>query len=83
MAIDRTDYVYNATRAALLAVRKHNLQSDRPIEVVAMPGLGTGYGQVSNGEAARQMALAFKTVSESTGDLVYLRIGGMSAPGGE
>jgi O-acetyl-ADP-ribose deacetylase (regulator of RNase III) len=60
MAIDRTDYVYVAMWAALLAIRKHNLTADRPIETVACPGLGTGYGQVPPLESARQMAVAYR-----------------------
>jgi O-acetyl-ADP-ribose deacetylase (regulator of RNase III) len=62
MAIDRTDYVYNATRASFLTILRHNRQSGRPIEVVAMPGLGTGYGQVPPLEAARQISLAYRTL---------------------
>lgn len=61
-AIDRTDYVYKAMRAALLAVYHHNRRDERRIETVATPGLGTGYGQVSPMEAARQMALAYKSL---------------------
>jgi O-acetyl-ADP-ribose deacetylase (regulator of RNase III) len=60
MAIDRTDYVYNALWATLLEVRRHNRRPGRRIEVVACPGLGTGYGRVPPVEAARQMALAYK-----------------------
>jgi len=30
------------------------------IEIVAMPAMGTGFGGVSYGEAARQMAAAFR-----------------------
>jgi O-acetyl-ADP-ribose deacetylase (regulator of RNase III) len=60
MAIDRTDYVYNALWATLLEVRRHNRRSERRIEVLACPGLGTGYGRVPPVEAARQMALAYK-----------------------
>ncbi len=60
MPISRTDNVYTAMRAMLLAVRRHNLQSDRRIEIVVCPGLGTGVGQVPGDEAARQMALAYR-----------------------
>lgn len=60
MAIDRTDYVYVAFWAALLAIRRHNRDGGRPIEVVACPGLGTGYGCVPPAESARQMALAYR-----------------------
>lgn len=60
MAIDRTDYVYVAMWAALLAIRRHNQATDRSIEIVACPGLGTGYGQVLPLESARQMAVAYR-----------------------
>ncbi len=60
MPISRTDNVYSAMWAMLLTVRKHNLQSDRTIETIACPGLGTGVGQVPPEEAARQMALAYR-----------------------
>jgi O-acetyl-ADP-ribose deacetylase (regulator of RNase III) len=62
MAIDRTDYVYKAMRASLLAIRAHNQHAERRIEIAAVPGLGTGYGQVPPLEAARQMSLAYKTI---------------------
>ncbi len=60
MPISRTDCVYVAMWAMLLAVRRHNLQSDRPMSIVACPGFGTGIGQVPMQEAARQMALAYR-----------------------
>lgn len=61
MPITRTDNVYSAMWAMLLAVRRHNLQNeDRRIEVIACPGLGTGVGQMPFAEAARQMALAYR-----------------------
>ena len=60
MPISRTDNVYTAMWAMLLAVRRHNLQSDKQIEIVACPGLGTGVGQMPFREAARQMALAYR-----------------------
>jgi O-acetyl-ADP-ribose deacetylase (regulator of RNase III) len=58
--IDGTDKVYSATWAALLAVQAHNSSSDQKIEVVAMPAMGTGFGGVPFGEAARQMAVAYR-----------------------
>lgn len=58
--IDGTDKVYCATWAALLAVQAHNASSDQKIEVVAMPAMGTGFGGVPFGEAARQMAVAYR-----------------------
>ena len=60
MAIDRTDYVYLAMSAALREIHRHNRDSGRPFEVVACPGLGTGYGEVPPLESARQMALAYR-----------------------
>ncbi|HSH02170.1 MAG TPA: macro domain-containing protein, partial [Anaerolineae bacterium] len=59
MTIGRTDYVYVAMWAMLLAVRQHNLGGGRPIEVVACPGLGTATGGMEVTEAARQMSLAY------------------------
>ena len=60
-SIEGTDKVYAATWAALLAIQAHNRQRDNPpIEVVAFPALGTGFGGVAPGEAARQMAAAYR-----------------------
>lgn len=58
--IARTDHVYSAMWAMLLAVRRHNQARRFPIEVVACPGLGTATGRVPYEEAARQMALAYR-----------------------
>jgi O-acetyl-ADP-ribose deacetylase (regulator of RNase III) len=60
MEIARTDNVYLAMWAMLLAVRQHNQQSERRINLVACPGLGTATGRVPYPEAAGQMALAYK-----------------------
>lgn len=60
MPIARTDNVYLAMWAMLLAVRRHNQGEGRPIGTVACPGLGTATGQVPYPEAARQMALAYR-----------------------
>lgn len=63
MPISRTDNVYTAMWAMLLAVRQHNRQcreGERHIETIACPGLGTGTGRVPYEEAARQMALAYR-----------------------
>jgi O-acetyl-ADP-ribose deacetylase (regulator of RNase III) len=60
MPIAHTDHVYTAMGAMLLAVHRHNLNSERPIEIVACPGLGTGTGRMPYREAARQMALAYR-----------------------
>jgi O-acetyl-ADP-ribose deacetylase (regulator of RNase III) len=63
-SIAGTDKVYNATWAALLAIHAHNRASDRTIEVVAMPAMGTGFGGVPYDEAARQMAAAYRHYRE-------------------
>lgn len=59
MPIAHTDHAYVAMWAMLLAVRRHNRSSERPIGIVACPGLGTATGRVPYREAARQMALAY------------------------
>ncbi|NEP14868.1 MAG: phage tail protein [Symploca sp. SIO2C1] len=59
MSIAGTDIPYVAMWAMLLAVRRYNQSSDRKIDSVACPGLGTGIGRVPYHEAARQMALAY------------------------
>jgi O-acetyl-ADP-ribose deacetylase (regulator of RNase III) len=59
-----TDKVYAATWAALLAVVAHNRASAERIEVVALPAMGTGFGGVPFGEAARQMAAAYRHLLE-------------------
>jgi O-acetyl-ADP-ribose deacetylase (regulator of RNase III) len=58
-SIEGTDKVYAATWAALIAVHAHNQKSERKIEVVAFPAMGTGFGGVPYSEAARQMAVAY------------------------
>jgi O-acetyl-ADP-ribose deacetylase (regulator of RNase III) len=62
--IEGTDKVYAATWAALLAIHAHNLGDVRKIEVVAFPAMGTGFGGVAPGEAARQMAAAYRHYRE-------------------
>jgi O-acetyl-ADP-ribose deacetylase (regulator of RNase III) len=63
-SIEGTDKVYIATWAALLAIHAHNRASDRKIEVAALPAMGTGFGGVPYGEAARQMAAAYRHFRE-------------------
>src|SRR4051812_30498717 len=63
-SIEGTDKVYSATWAALLAIRAHNRTAARKIEVAAFPALGTGFGGVPFGEAARQMAVAYRHYRE-------------------
>ncbi len=60
LLIARTDPVYLAMWAMLLAVWRHNLAASARIQTVACPGLGTATGEVPFDEAARQMALAYK-----------------------
>lgn len=61
MPIARTDHVYAAMWATLIAVYRHNQGSpEMPIHSLACPGLGTGTGEVPYHEAARQMALAYR-----------------------
>jgi O-acetyl-ADP-ribose deacetylase (regulator of RNase III) len=59
-SISGTDAVYAATWAAFLSVYLHNAKSDRKIQTLAMPAMGTGFGGVSFDEAARQMAVAYQ-----------------------
>ncbi|EOM8192703.1 macro domain-containing protein [Salmonella enterica] len=65
LIIDGTDAVYNATRAALLAIFQHNKSAgeDRKIESVVFPAMGAGYGQVPPDSVARQMKLAWESFS--------------------
>jgi len=60
LPITRTDNVYQAMWAMLLAVHWHNRSGEPRIEVVACPGLGTATGRVPPEEAARQMATAYQ-----------------------
>src|SRR5947208_11012543 len=62
--IEGTDKVYAATWAALLAIQAHNQSDPYKIEVVAFPAMGTGFGGVPFGEAARQMAVAYRHYRE-------------------
>ncbi|EBT4732183.1 phage tail protein [Salmonella enterica] len=61
LIIEGTDAVYNATRAALLAIFQHNKSAgeDRKIKSVVFPAMGAGCGQVSPDCVARQMKLAW------------------------
>ena len=68
-SIEGTDKVYAATWAALLAIQVHNRTSGERIEVVALPAMGTGFGCVPFGEAARQMAVAYRHLLEPPHDL--------------
>src|SRR6185437_1551655 len=59
-SIDRTDKVYMATWAALLAVEAHNNQHEQKIATIGMPAMGTGFGRMEFDEAAKQMAAAYR-----------------------
>jgi O-acetyl-ADP-ribose deacetylase (regulator of RNase III) len=63
-SIEGTDKVYCATWAALLAVQAHNTTHAQRIETVAFPAMGTGFGGVPFDEAARQMAVAYRSYLE-------------------
>ncbi len=73
MSIARTDHVYLAMWAMLLAVRRHNRSGAQPeIGTVACPGLGTATGKVPYREAARQMALAYAHFLKPPGKIDWL-----------
>ncbi|EAR5551370.1 hypothetical protein EQJ98_24205 [Salmonella enterica] len=59
--MDGTDAVYNATRAALLAIFQHNKSAAeyKKIKSVVFPAMGAGCGQVPPDSVARQMRLAW------------------------
>lgn len=59
-----TENVYLATRASFLAVYHHNRTHDTPIETVALPAMGAGFGGMAPDEAARQMATAYQLHTE-------------------
>ena len=47
-------------RALIIALKSFNGSASRAIQSAAVPGLGTGYGQMEYGECVRQMYLAYK-----------------------
>jgi len=59
-SIEGTDKVYTSTWAALLAAHAHNLTNAARIETIVFPAMGTGFGNVSFDEAARQMRVAWQ-----------------------
>lgn len=63
-SIAGTDYVYLATRAALVAIYHHNRERDDAVESVAFPAMGAGFGGVAPDEVARQMAAAYQLYLE-------------------
>lgn len=60
--VNETINAYLAMRAVLVAVSKHNRNSETQIERVAVPGLATGVGGIAPDEAARQMRAAWDSV---------------------
>ena len=60
MRIRTSINAYLAMKALLLAARLH--RAEIPIETVAVPGLGTGIGQLAPELAAAQMCQAYKEV---------------------
>lgn len=58
--IGGSSQIYSATFAALRAVHRFNLELEVPIDEVVLPAMGTGFGQVSHTESARQMAVAYR-----------------------
>ena len=54
-----TRNVYEAMAAILRGVQEFNEEADQPIEILAIPGLGTGVGRLSPFTAASQMSEAF------------------------
>jgi O-acetyl-ADP-ribose deacetylase (regulator of RNase III) len=69
--IAHTDYVYHAMRAMLLAVREHNLSSEKKINTIACPGLGALTGAVPLNKVARQMERAYASIIEPLTDLSW------------
>jgi O-acetyl-ADP-ribose deacetylase (regulator of RNase III) len=61
MNVSETVNAYLAFRGAIRAVKHHNASSDSPILSVLCPGLGTAIGRMPAGQAAKQMAAAFRT----------------------
>jgi O-acetyl-ADP-ribose deacetylase (regulator of RNase III) len=60
--IFNTEHAYLAFRAALLAVRAHNLSSEDKILSIACPGLGTGVGGMNKKVCAAQMRRAWQNL---------------------
>lgn len=58
-SIAGTDKVYAATWGALVAVYQFNTRNQHPIDTVAFPAFGAGFGGMPYDEAARQMAAAY------------------------
>jgi O-acetyl-ADP-ribose deacetylase (regulator of RNase III) len=61
-SIAKSINVYLAFRATLVAILEHNQSSPQRIERVAVPGMGTGIGEVSPARAARHMRVAYDSI---------------------
>jgi O-acetyl-ADP-ribose deacetylase (regulator of RNase III) len=61
-SIAKSINVYLAFRASLGAVLEHNQKHSEPIARVAVPGMGTGVGEVSPARAARHMRIAYDAI---------------------
>ncbi|MDG9671367.1 macro domain-containing protein [Hahella sp. CR1] len=55
---------YIAFRAVLLAIKTHNLRSERKINSILCPGLGTGIGRVEPRKCAAHMRVAYTSLSK-------------------
>lgn len=64
-SIQNTINVYLAFRAALIAAIEHNKSNEHKINSVLVPGLGTGIGQVTSAQAAKQMRCAYDAIMTS------------------
>jgi O-acetyl-ADP-ribose deacetylase (regulator of RNase III) len=62
--VSRTTNAYLSFRAILLAVRRHNSVSSRPIRSLQCPGLCTGIGAMPARRCAAQMRIAYRQVRE-------------------
>ncbi|MBK1989682.1 Hpt domain-containing protein [Sphaerospermopsis aphanizomenoides BCCUSP55] len=64
MSMAGKDHVYQGLWSTLLAIRQHNKlycnYLQKQINIVAVPGLGTGLGCVPIDEVARQMSMAYQ-----------------------
>lgn len=68
MSITGTPNVYLAMRAILLLLKYGELDTGEPIykqvKSIAIPGLGTGIGQIAPMTCARQMRIAWEDVQQ-------------------
>ena len=74
MDISKTDNVYNAMFAMLVAVANFNKTSKFRINKVLCPGLGTATGRMPLKEAARQMVLAYNNFKNPTPNMDWAKL---------